>query len=230
MYCIKCGVNLAESEQKCPLCGTVVYHPELPVPEAEPLFPQNKMPNSGADRRAVCIFILMLFALPLVIGLFSDLQPDGQLDWFGYVGGALAVLYVTFALPLWFRRFDPAIFIPCTFLTATLYLMYINLKTDGHWFVSFALPVNAVLGIILSAAATLLHRLRRGKLFICGGTFIALGVLMLAVEYCMSITFRTSLIGWSVYPLIVLSLFGGFLIYLGASRTAREMLERKLFF
>ena len=32
MYCIKCGVELADSEKKCPLCGTVVFNPELSRP------------------------------------------------------------------------------------------------------------------------------------------------------------------------------------------------------
>ena len=26
MYCIKCGVELADSEKVCPLCGTRVFH------------------------------------------------------------------------------------------------------------------------------------------------------------------------------------------------------------
>ena len=30
MYCIKCGVELADSERVCPLCGTRVFHPDLP--------------------------------------------------------------------------------------------------------------------------------------------------------------------------------------------------------
>ena len=37
MYCIQCGVKLADTEKQCPLCGTVVFHPDLPRPEAEPL-------------------------------------------------------------------------------------------------------------------------------------------------------------------------------------------------
>ena len=29
MYCINCGVKLADTEHICPLCGTEVFHPEL---------------------------------------------------------------------------------------------------------------------------------------------------------------------------------------------------------
>lgn len=30
MYCINCGVELADSETVCPLCGTRVFHPDMP--------------------------------------------------------------------------------------------------------------------------------------------------------------------------------------------------------
>ena len=29
MYCIQCGVKLADSQSACPLCGTVVFHPDI---------------------------------------------------------------------------------------------------------------------------------------------------------------------------------------------------------
>ena len=35
MYCIKCGVELADSEKVCPLCGTRVFHPDLPCGSGE---------------------------------------------------------------------------------------------------------------------------------------------------------------------------------------------------
>ena len=32
MYCVKCGVELADSQRVCPLCGTRVFHPDIPAP------------------------------------------------------------------------------------------------------------------------------------------------------------------------------------------------------
>jgi len=40
MYCVNCGVKLSDTEKRCPLCQTAVYHPELPRKEAEPLYPE----------------------------------------------------------------------------------------------------------------------------------------------------------------------------------------------
>ena len=36
MYCIHCGVELSDSETVCPLCGTRVFHPDLPRQQGEP--------------------------------------------------------------------------------------------------------------------------------------------------------------------------------------------------
>jgi hypothetical protein len=36
-------------------------------------------------------------------------------------------------------------------------------------------------------------------------------------------------VGWSFYPLIVLVLFGGMLLFLAANGKARETMERKFF-
>ena len=59
---------------------------------------------------------------------------------------------------------------------------------------------------------------------------MALGAFMLLMEFLMTVTFDLQFIGWSIYPLVVLMLFGGLLIYLGISASAREMIERKMFF
>lgn len=230
MYCVNCGVKLADTEKKCPLCNTVVCHPDVKQPAAQPLYPGDKLPMSRSGSRGLNGAVIFLFVIPLLVCFFADRSLDGVLDWFGYVAGALVMIYVAFALPLWFSRPNPVIFVPCNFAALALYLQYINWAIGGNWFWSFALPVVGGMCLIVSAVVTLLYYLRKGKLYIIGGAFMALGAFMLLVEYLMNLTFSLPALGWSVYPLVVLALFGGLLIYLGINRPAREILERKLFF
>ncbi len=230
MYCIKCGVKLADTEKKCPLCNTIVCHPDFNKTAEHPLYPSNKMPKNNSGSKALNGAVIILFFIPLLVCFFADLSLDGKMDWFGYVAGALVVSYIAFALPLWFKKPNPVIFVPCDFAATTLYLLYINLATGGSWFFGFAFPVVGGLCLITCTVVTLMHYLHRGRLYILGGAFMALGVFMLLVEFLIKMTFDLHFIGWSIYPLVVLFLFGVLLIYFAINSLAREMIERKLFF
>ena len=231
MYCVKCGVKLADTEQKCPLCNTTVYHPDLPRETARELYPKGRMPKGAPGSGVLCGVIIFLMLIPLFITFFSDIRPDGRLDWFGYVAGAMVVAYVAFALPLWFKKPNPVIFVPCTFAASALYLLYIDLVTEGDsWFLGFALPIVVGLALIACTLTTLLRYLRRGKLYVLGGTVMALGGFVLMIELLAKATLGLPFVGWSLYPMAAFVLIGGALIFVAISPLARESVERRLFF
>ena len=230
MYCIKCGVELADSEKKCPLCGTVVYHPELEQGEGEDLYPKNVKPKRVRSRALLPAMLIFAAVLPIIIVLLCDIKYSGQITWSGIVVGAIVTAYIVGGLPLWFRRPNPVIFIPCSGAAITLYLLYINLWMSGDWFLSFAFPVAGGITLIVTAVATLVKYVRRGYLYIYGGAFAALGGFMLLAEFLMCITFESvRFVGWSIYPLSSLIILGGFLIFLAICRPAKESMERKFF-
>ena len=228
MYCINCGVKLDDSLDKCPLCNTVV---PIPNPNAEEkLYPTQKLPKIMPKSKTLSASLLILLFIPLILTFFSDIHDNKQLDWFGFVAGAIFVSYIIIALPIWFRNPNPVIFIPCDFAAALPYLFYINWKIGGNWFFSFALPAVGGFALIVSALITLLHYLKKGRLFIIGGFFIVLGSFMLLLEFLIMNTFQFPFTGWSLYPLVTLAFLGGMLLYLAINKNAREMAKRKLFF
>lgn len=230
MYCIKCGVELADTEKTCPLCGTVVFHPDFPREERESLYPPVSNSNLQVSRWGTLVIISTVFLLPMLITLLCDLQISGGVTWSGYVAGALLVGYVICVLPYWFKRPNPVIFVPCGFAAVGLYVLYINLVTGGEWFLSFAFPVIGYVALVVTAVVTLLRYVKRGGLYIFGGALIAMGCLMPLMEFLINITFGTKkFLMWSFYPLIVLALLGGMLIFLAICRPARESMERKFF-
>ena len=230
MYCVNCGIELADTENKCPLCNTEVYHPIVKQNKEIPLYPSGKLPKKSSVSKHINGVGIILLLLPLVICFFSDFQRNQKLEWFGFVAGALVVAYVLFALPLWVSKPNPIVFVPCGFATIILYLFYINIAVDGTWFLSFAFPAVSGVGVITCTVITLFRCLKKGKLFVLGGALITLGAFMLLIEYLIDITFSLSFLGWSIYPLIALVMLGGLLIYLAINSTAREVMERKLFF
>lgn len=229
MYCVNCGVKLADTEKQCPLCGVTAFHPEITRSEADPLYPQERYPVPQVSSRAALIILTTAFLLPLLITLQCDILINRAVTWSGYVAGALLTAYVIVVLPYWFPRPNPVIFVPCGFTAVGLYVLYINLATNGDWFLSFAFPVVGFLGLVVTAVAALLRYVRRGKLYIFGGALTALGLFMPLMEFLICITFSRSFAGWSFYPLIPLVLLGCMLIFLAICRPARETMERKFF-
>ena len=230
MYCINCGVKLADSEKRCPLCGTVPFHPDIRREEGRPLYPEGRYPLLQVRRKGICGAVTILLLIPVFITLICDLGINARVTWSGYVMGAIALCYVAAVLPRWFRHPNPAVFVPCTFVAVGLYVLYIDLSTAGGWFLSFGFPVVGFLGLLVSTVVILIRYTRRGELYIFGGGMIALGAFLPVMELLMKITFHMpQFIGWSWYPLVALVLMGGALIFLALCRPARETAERKLF-
>lgn len=231
MYCINCGVKLADTDRSCPLCGTEVFHPDISLKEAQPLYPRHRYPAPQVNSKAAQIVLTTMTLIALLITLVCDLQINGRVVWSGYVAGALLIGYVALVLPFWFRKPNPVIFIPSSFVAVVIYLLYINYITDGDWFLSLAFPVTGYLALVITAVVALLKYVKRGVLYIIGGASVALGILMPLMEFLIFITFDSvPFIGWSFYPLIVMVLVGAMLIFLAIHDPARETMERKFFF
>lgn len=230
MYCANCGVKLSDSVSTCPLCGTRAFHPDLQRELTPGPFPKDRHPAKPKRTFLGQVILTVLFLLPVLIVLLCDFQISGGVTWSGYVVGAVLLGYVVVVLPTWFRKPNMVIFVPCDFGAVALYLLYIDLVVRGGWFLSFGLPVTAGVGLIVTAVVVLTKYVPRGSLYTFGGACMAMGFFTVLVEFLMNLTFQFPMrIVWSLYPLIILFLLGGLLIFLAICRPARETLERKIF-
>ena len=229
MYCIKCGAELSDGQTLCPLCGTKVYHPDIPA-EDIPTYPRKEFPSEEFNRKGILFVITILAVLPLTLPIIFEFSLNGTVGWSGYVAGAVLLGYLWLILPLWFRAPNPVIFIPCDFTAAALYLLFIDLRTGGNWFLSFAMPITLTLGLIVTTVVALTRYIRRGWLYIFGGGLIALGGWTVLIEVLLRATFPVNLsVVWSLYPLISLFLLGMMLIVIAIVKPLKESL-RKIFF
>ena len=230
MYCIQCGVELAEAQHSCPLCGTEVYHPGLDLPKGEGLYPRDQHPPRQVRPWGMLTILTALFLLPIIICLVCDRQLSGEVTWSGYAVGGLTLFYIVAVLPGWFRRPHPTVFVPCDFLAVLLLLHYINFHTAGDWFLTFAFPLTAGLGLIVTAVVVLTRYIRRGRLYVYGGASLTLAAFMPVLELLMNLTLHREIrFIWSPYPLTALVLLGAVLLLTAICRPLRESLDKRLF-
>lgn len=231
MYCIKCGVELADSEKVCPLCGLKVYHPELEKPQ-NPDYPYPKFEriNEQVSRFGLMMVITVIFLLPILLTLICDISINHTVSWSGYVIGGMITAYVLFVLPSWFRRPNPVIFVPVGFATVALFVLYVDIVNMGGWFLTFALPLIVGIGIIVTAVVTLMKYLPKGGLYIIGGAMIAFGAFTVLIDHLINVTFHTGRgIFWSWYPMTVFAVLGLLLIFIAICKPLRDSLKKKFF-
>ena len=230
MYCIKCGAELSEGQNICPLCETRVYHPDFKIDDSLAAYPRREFKSEEFNRKGLMFVITVLFLIPLLLPVILELSWHGNINWSGYVFGGILLFYVSFVLPCWFKHPNPAIFTPCAFSTAILYLFYICEKTGGEWFLGFAFPISLALAILFTAALTLNRYLKKGKLYISGGFFIALGIWTVLMDVLMRTAFDLgNVVYWSLCTLALFFIVGMLLIVIEIVKPIKESLRRVFF-
>ena len=231
MYCIKCGVELAQSEKVCPLCGLKPYHPELPENNENSSYPSSKIPSyETVNKQGVLFLITMAFLLPMAICILCDITLTGGFSWSGYVVGSLILTYISVVLPTWFKKPNPVIFIPVFFVAVVLFLLYIDIATGEEWFLSFAFPTVGVLGLLVTAITAVARYVRKGYWYIASASFFALGGYICLIEFFLHITFGiTTHFPWSLYPLLGCVIIGAALLVIAISKPLRRRVQKKFF-
>ncbi len=229
MYCIKCGVELADSEKDCPLCGTAVYHPDLYIRHTPSLYPDVHDKKKKVSRKGIIFILSLICVIPVIVLFLVDINITPGVSWSGIANLGIVLLYAVMVLPLWFDRPNAVIFVPLDFVLAGGYLLYIDAYFDGGWFLSFAFPICGVFLIICTAATALFKYLRRGRLYIYGGLMFALCGACVLIEFFIHITFGMRMFLWSMYPAIALALIGIAFVVLAVCKPLRESLIKKFF-
>lgn len=228
MYCVKCGVKLQDGVDRCPLCATPVWNPEQP--EKEHGYPDHYPRAHKESNLPFAITMTAISIMAIVVILTVCFKLYGKLLWGGYAIGGVALFYIIFVLPCWFRKPLAEVFIPAGHVAAALLALYICLKTGGRWFLSLAFPVSAISCLLFTAVACLLKYVRRRRLFIMGGFLLGLGGFTMLIEFFVHLTFGLPMFQWSLYSMIGFAVAGGFLLLAGMIPALRRTLEKHFFF
>lgn len=229
MYCIKCGAHLSDGQIVCPICETKVYHPDISVKEVS-TYPKVPFESEEFNRNGLMFVLTMIFLIPLILPIILELNWRNNVSWSGYVAISTLIVYNSFVMPFWFKKTTPAIFTPISFALIIALLHFVCYKTGGNWFLSFAFPVAGILGLIITAAVTLLYYVKKGCLYTIGAGLIVLGLWTVMLEYDIHTTFDVNCaFYWSLAPLTVFGVAGLMLIAIAIIKPLKETLHRVFF-
>ena len=233
-YCVNCGVELADSEKRCPLCDTEVLNPRRPWREpTERPYPQSvETIISRIDRRYVASLMTTILCIPVLVTMLCDFLPDGRLTWSTFVVGAGAMIFVWVILPLFSRRFHLLTFIAADGAAIILYLLLIEQITGGGWFLRLGFPIVLALTLMLMVLIFFARRRtgRRG-LIRAAMALITVGIYSIAVEILTDVfVFGFFFLNWSPYVLIPCLVLSAAFYILDHRQKLKEEIKKRLFY
>jgi len=232
-YCVHCGVELAPSEAKCPLCKTPVMDPnqawrepdERPYPERLEVVPQHIDRQYGA--RLASTFLM----IPMLAVLISDLAMNLRMTWSMYVLGAGACIYCWVLLPMSLNIERPYFYIAVDTVTCALYLALISFLTGGGgWYAYLALPLTFIWG---GAAMLSVYVCRRAKMAALdkASLVVLIGAAALAgLEALIDMLILKSVkLEWSLYALVPLAASSAVLRIIERKPRLKESIRKRLY-
>ena len=233
-YCVNCGVELADSEKSCPLCGTEVVNPRKPwrEPESFPYPRQLEPVRERANRVFFATAAALILCVPAAVTLLSDLLSDGVLSWSILVAGALALVFVWFLLPLYCRRYYLLRLMALDCAATLAYLKLIEYAVRGHWFLSVGMPVTVGISVLLLLCALALRNRRRlsaGVRAACVLTAVSIAAVWIDLVVRHAVTGSWG-IGWSLYVLPPCIALAAVSILLSRHKHFQEELHKRLLY
>lgn len=231
-YCVNCGVKLAPSEGKCPLCQTVTQNPIEPYdPRAPKPYPQRtEEQNISIDKKYYTMLLALVLLVPAAICLLVDLVGDLRVYWSLYPMGALMMAFVIAAAPMLAGRHRTYTAIVADSAVLCLFLWLIEtLSESGEWFTKIAFPL-ILLGTIMTLAlvASIKQKLFKGLLVPAVG-LVLIAILTIAAELLISSTVAHTLtLSWSLYVMITCFLMALAMFLLHLNQPLRSELHRRL--
>ena len=221
-YCSKCGVEVDQGVEKCPLCQLPINgmeegaappqkYPDVPVehPKRPPMTTTQKRVRAWEIVGATLL-------IPFLIVVFTDLIVNETVSWARFPMIALLLAWMLATFPLLFAR-RPLVIISGEVLSVLIFLVLVDYLHDWviDWFYKLALPNLAVLILIASAVTIISTQAKRKGVNIAAYILFGIGALNLGLDLIiMSSLAGTITMKWSLFVLVPCFIIGGFLLYL----------------
>lgn len=230
-YCANCGVELAASEQKCPLCGYVPDKKLHSYKKSEAVYPTRiKINPQHISRKSIIALITAILLLPLCLILLCDLSINCSMTWSGYAVWAIAAVWLTTLLPVAMKKRRPVLCVAIACCAVLGYLCFIDSRTESEWVLSFALPLVAIVFAMIATPILINRYVRLNGLSLACIVIVSLGILCVAVELLVNNAFAPyEGLRWSLYPAVSCVIIALVLSIINRSEPLKERMRRKFF-
>ena len=225
MYCIRCGIELEENAEKCPLCETAVpkmenedngiYEGEYPFVNIN-LY-ELKMKKV---RKAIFMSFFTISIISILEVFFQNIIVYGNIGWAYYVIPSILLFDLMLFVLLNSHTLRQNIFFIFVGLTTFLLIIDYGDKTLS-WSLRRGIPITVAFYFVGLAFSFVWDKHKSDRIKILNFSLFFVGVFLLMLEFIIRKRFSWSI--WASIPLFVLNIM---LRY--AYKSYKEEFERRL--
>ncbi len=224
-YCYKCGVEIDESLDQCPLCNTPIplqakktkqeQFPIETVIEMKKIEESLEQPAKKKEILMTTVLVTVIFLIPALILLSIAHVKNASLGWAQPPLFTLTVSWASIVSFMFLHRKKK--------LLAAIYmillpgLLFLLDFSDGRldWFIRLGVPILAALYLHIFAIYLLVKKFIHKRLYIIASILFALGIFVVLLEGIINYAlFGTIHVSWSLICSSIFFPSGGFMIIL----------------
>lgn len=232
-YCVNCGVELESSLRSCPLCHTPVVNPnELKKIQPPSPYSHERGQVDAVKRKDLGILaFIVLLATSLSCLLLNIFVFSGSY-WSLFIIGFCLLLFVLIIPAVIYTKLPIYVSLLLDGAAVFVYLYLISFNTaDKEWFFQLALPIVALVTILVELFALLMHSLPVSFITTALYFFGEAALLCVGLELLIDRYLNKPLqLVWSAIVLTICSVIVIMLITLLSVRRLRDAVRRRLHF
>ncbi len=232
-YCVNCGVELDVNLKKCPLCETVVYHPEkIERREVEQTFPGKKGEVETVSKKEGVIFVSVLFLTIAVTCTLLNILVYHNSRWSVPVNGVCIALWVFVMAAIFCDKITVygMLLLDAMAIGNCLFMISLITKSD-QWLYLIAFPILVVSFGLLELAVLLSKKLPSSLLTGTLYFFIMTAGICATIECVIDNYCRHAIsLSWSAIVVSVCSIITVFIILILMMGRLRNTIRRRLHF
>lgn len=228
-YCVNCGVKLASSEKKCPLCGTPVNNPNEAVIGSSPYSSRIELFQVRTiNWKYIAKLCLLILCVAALITLLCDFVTAHQITWSFYT--LIAAGYLGFACS--FLRFkSPYVSIAIWNIGTAVLTGAIALRINGlRWYSYLAAPFILYIGLYFILCTWIIRGKEKSLLRKIAYCLLFCGAMLIGIECSVDLYWDGAIsLFWSIYasfPIVVISIV---LILLSLNQKLLDEIRRRTF-
>lgn len=227
-YCVNCGVKLAPSEKKCPLCNTIVYNPNNLVDKYQSSYSDKIEKFKSLNYRFIVkLSIVILFILGF-ISIICDLLISKNITWSIYV--ICSILYLSCHLSFITKK---TILIPMILelLGSELFLFIIAYLNGGLlWYKYLVMPFIFIVWFHIMLCIYLVKRKTKSLLRRIVVCLMFSSLTLIIIEILIDLYLRNKIyLNWSIYAILPITIISILIFILSFNKKLIDEIKQRVF-